>query len=67
MNDWLEQKEGDKKIEEKLGVKLMNRYNTIQYFDTDYVTIEPPAKDKTYTEKKKELDEQEKKVQEETL
>lgn len=36
LDEELKLKEGDRIVEEKLGIKLMNRYNTIQFFDSDY-------------------------------
>lgn len=57
MEGVLMEKEGDKVLEEKLGVKLALKFNTISFIDDKYVTIEPPPKEKTYTEKKKEITE----------
>ena len=54
----LESKEGDKKLEEKLGVRLENRYNTIAHFD-DPLPGESPKKELTYFEKKREREEYE--------
>lgn len=54
----LELKEGDKEMEEKLGVKLENKYNTIHHLDYP-LPGESPLKDKNYFEKKKEREEHE--------
>ena len=66
--DILEEKEGDKRMEDKLGIKLANRFDTIQFFDCDFVSLELPfvaKKEKTHEEKKKERETYEKKVEEE--
>ena len=49
----LKTKEGDREFEGKLGVKLQNRYQTIQHHD-DPLPGEEVPKEKTYFEKKKE-------------
>lgn len=60
----LEEKEGDRQVEEKLGVKLINKYHTIQH-NSDPLPGEEPTKEKTYFEKKLERMQQEGKSQQE--
>lgn len=52
-------------MEELLGVRLENKYQTMQYYD-DKLPGESPPKDKSYIEKKKERDQQERKAKLET-
>lgn len=56
----LQTKDGDKEVEEKLGVKLVNKYHTISYLET-IVPDYNPHKEKSYFEKKKEQQEIEQK------
>ena len=56
----LQEKEGDKEVEEKMGIKLANKYNTISHYD-DPLPGETPVKEKNYFEKKKEREEHEEK------
>lgn len=60
-------KNGDKEVEEKLGVRidLMSKYHTIQHFDDPLPGIESPNKKltKSYAEKKLEQKEQDSKIQ----
>lgn len=48
----LQSKDGDKEVEEKLGVKLTNKYHTISHLET-IVPDYNEHKEKTYFEKKK--------------
>lgn len=51
-------KEGDKQIEQKLGVKLDYKYMTVQHHE-DPLPGETPKKDKDYFEKKKDRENEE--------
>jgi hypothetical protein len=50
-------KEGNKEVEELLGVKIDRKFNTLQYGDIP-LPGEPLIKEKTYFEKKKEMDDE---------
>lgn len=54
----LQTKDGDKEVEEKLGVKLVNKYHTISHLET-IVPDYSEHKEKSYFEKKKEQKEME--------
>lgn len=55
----LEQKDGDKELESKLGVKIEHRYSTLQFADDPLPGDSPKRQDKSYFDKKKEYDSQE--------
>jgi len=63
----LAQKEGGKEIEEKLGIRLPNKYFTIQHNDDPLPGMDDEQKEKTYWEKRRERLEQEGKSKEEIL
>jgi hypothetical protein len=54
----LEEKEGDKEVELKLGVRIQNPFHTLQA-EYEQLPGESPPKDKNYFEKKKEREEYE--------
>jgi hypothetical protein len=67
LDDMLMNKNGDKEVEEKIGVRidLMGKYHTIQHYDDPLPGIESPTKTqmkKSYNERKLEEKEREAKI-----
>lgn len=58
-------KEGNKEVEELIGVKIDKKFNTLQYGDLP-LPGEPLVKEKTYLEKKKEQEDHDRALQRKT-